>query len=125
GNAAGTAEVEALALVGAIDGEGVEAVVGAAGAGCTTRGRDDLRREFDEIDEVATERRHAAEQRVRDDTGHALARRAEVAGSGDADRECLQLDGLNGELDVHPCGGGQAHVDVVPAGLLEPETGDG
>src|SRR5690606_20587601 len=124
-NAARAAEVEALALVCAVDGEGVVAVVRAGRAGRAARRVDHLRCELHEVHEGTAERREAAQQRIRDDAARALARGAEVPGARDADRQRLELDRLDRELRVDPRGGREANVDVVPTELLKTETRDG
>ncbi len=124
-DAARTAEIEALALVGAVDGERVVAVVRAGGTGRAAGRRDHLRGQLDQVDEVTAERRHAAEQRVGNDAAHALPRGAKVTGARDADGQRLELDGLDREPGVHPRRGGEPNVDLVPAELLEAEARDG
>ena len=112
-HAAGGVQVEALALVGAVDRDGVEAVVGAVAAGPAARGVHHLRRQLELVDEIPAERGDAAHQRVGNLGGHALAGRRKVGRHGRRHRHRRQLHGLRGELHVHARRLGELDVHVV------------
>ena len=98
----GAIEVEAVVLVRAVDREIVVAVVLATRARPAGGRNDDLRRELDEVGEVAVQLRNPADERIRNFRGDALVRGTEGRGlCHAADGDGAECDCRLRELQIH------------------------
>src|SRR5688500_213856 len=121
---AGTAQSEEVGLVGAVDLDAVEPVVDAPARDSAVLRRRDLRRQDDEVGEVAVKRRKPAERRVRHggrDTGARRRERlVELAGHADgADLGCLTR-----ETDVDAGCQAECHDDALANDWAEADAPD-